>query len=237
MYIDGIIHHPFVQAVAGDEHPLAAGEVGGIRLGGVVARIVLASQADRETIQGDVLTHLSQEAHTLCIVYRNVVEGRVAVVSHKDARSRTCSRSHGQDGTGHQTRVFPTLGPDLSGSYLLNSFHFDPRITGAVDEASGLFFEGDAGGGCQFPALPLEIEYRIPHFVRHTLRYLVGDFRLSRVVGQHFDLSDMRMGKVDAEILECTVFGMEQRDGQHPSVEDQVRSLSVEGHILPVFEG
>ena len=52
--VDGVVHHVFVQSVAGDDFPFAAGEMGGIRLGSEVAGILIAFKAYAEAVKGDV---------------------------------------------------------------------------------------------------------------------------------------------------------------------------------------
>ncbi len=64
MHIDSIVHHPFVQAILGDDRPFTGREMGSVRLWKKIPRIVRPFQANGETIQRDILAHLRQEAHS-----------------------------------------------------------------------------------------------------------------------------------------------------------------------------
>ena len=80
VHVDGIVHHPLVQSVARHNLALASREVGRIGLCGEVSRVVLATEADVEFLQGDVFADLRQQAHPLGIMYGHVFQTCVLIL-------------------------------------------------------------------------------------------------------------------------------------------------------------
>ena len=89
MHIDSVGHHPFVQAILGDDRSLAGREMGSVRLCREIPRIVRPFQANGETIQRDILAHLRQEAHSLGIMNLDILQSRIHVMIQEDTGSRT----------------------------------------------------------------------------------------------------------------------------------------------------
>ena len=60
VYVDRVIHHPFIQAAYRDDLTFTTGEMGCIRLRCKITRIILTTKAYGEFIKRDVLAHLCQ---------------------------------------------------------------------------------------------------------------------------------------------------------------------------------
>ena len=106
MHIDSVVHHPFVQAILGEDRSLAGREMGSVRLCREIPRIVRPFQANGETIQRDILAHLRQEAHSLGIMNLDILQSRIHVMIQEDTGSRTFPRTHGDHRTGTKRLSF-----------------------------------------------------------------------------------------------------------------------------------
>ena len=60
VHVDRVVHHSFVQAADRNDLSFTTGKMGGIRLCRKITGITVATKADREFIQRDILTHLGQ---------------------------------------------------------------------------------------------------------------------------------------------------------------------------------
>ena len=115
MHIDSIVHHPFVQAILGDDRPLQA-EKWVASACREIPRIVRPFQANGETIQRDILAHLRQEAHSLGIMNLDILQSRIHVMIQEDTgepdvpKNAWRSPCRAPNGCLSNGRVFISLG-------------------------------------------------------------------------------------------------------------------------------
>ena len=235
MHVDGIVHHAFVQTVARDNLTLTAREVSSIGLCSEVTRIVLATEAYVELFEGDVLADLCQETHTFGIMDAYIFQAGILVHMHEDARSRTLVVTHGHLGTRNETGILPMRCMECTFVNLLGVVGRAPQVAGLIYHMAGLTVERDTGLRIVHPSFAIAFEVCI---LAHTCLSPWFDAEGHALVSafHNFNLGDVRLCKVDAEILEHGVFRTYKRERKHASVENEVRSCPVEGKVLPVFQ-
>ena len=235
MHIDGIIHHALVQTTDRTNQPLTAGKMSRISLCRKITRIILATQADREFIQCDIFAHLCQQTHSFRIMHLYIFECRIRIMIHEYPRSRTAVSTENDNRARYQFLVLPGSA-DLAWRNLCNLFAAHADITGRIDQSLCISFKSDPPSRDMLPTFPFGDKVTVTYFVFHPRSNLVGDHTAERVVLQHFHLADMRIRKVNTEILQRAIIRTHQRDRKHPPMENQFGALPVKNHVLHILE-
>ena len=236
VHIDGIVHHSLVQAVAGNNLPLAAREMGSIGLRREVTRIVVSLQADLKLLERDVFTKLCQQPHPFGIVHPDVLQARIHVVRQEYSRRRPPPSTHHEDGTRHQLLVLPGRRLYTTVVRQESSPGVAATVTGVVDNPFGRFFKRNAPAVPHRPAVTVCFEHAVlGNTVLHPRSRLEGD-ALPRVVLHNLYLRDMWIGKVYTEISQRAPLRTEQRDWQHPPMKDKRSPAAVQRQPLHVLQ-
>ena len=169
-------------------------------------------------------------------MYGHVFQSCVLVHVQEDAWSRTLVVTHRHLRAGHQSGVLPVRRMEGSFVYLLRVVGRTPQVARLIDHVTGLPVEGNTRLRIVLPSFAITFEVRI---LAHTCLcpWLDAEGHAIFTALQNFYLCDVRLGKVDAEILQDGVFRTYERHGEHPPVEDEVRPAPVEGEVLPVLQG
>ena len=235
MHIDGIIHHTFIQAVAGNDLALTTREVGCIRLCSKISRIVFATQANIELFKGYVFRNLSQQAHTFRIVYTDIFKAGVFAFSQEDTRSRSFIITHGYLRSRHQTRIFPMRRTESTFIQLFRIIGRTPEVTGLVHHMAGLSIKCNAGLRIVCPSFA--ITFKMSIFTYSCLGPRFNAINHTIITTLHYlNLSDMRFSKVNTEILQHGIFRTYNRNRKHPAIEIEISTTAVHGQIFPVFQ-
>lgn len=210
--------------------------MGGVGLGGEVARVVRSFQADAESIEGDVLAQLGKQSHAFGIMHLYILEHGIEVPVEKNAGSGAVPGAHGHHGARYEAAVFPVRGGEGACRGGGHSFGLHVEVAGVVDDVAFFFFKGNARSGACTPSLAVGLEQRVlgdaPLHPRggHERDSLPG------VVLCHPDLGDVRIGKVDTEIAQGAVGGVEQCQWEHPSVEDEFGAVAFQRKVPEAFQ-
>ncbi|EJX09301.1 hypothetical protein EVA_02588 [gut metagenome] len=236
MHVDGIVHHPFIQAVAGNDFSLATREMGCIGLGREVTRIISTAQAYAKPIQRNVFAQLCQQSHTLGIVHPHILQGGIHVVRQENTRSRTIPTPQCHSRTRHQPLILPSRRQNAARSYLVHPLHGTSNVAGIIHQMLRIPFESDTITMTHGPAVAIGFEELILRDAIFHPRSRFEHDTLLRIVLYHFHLRNVGIGKVDTEILQCTVFRAQKRQRQHAAMEHELRPLSIESKILQVLQ-
>ena len=110
-----------------------------------------------------------------------------------------------------------------------------PQVAGLIYYVTSLAIEGNTGLRIVHPTFAIALKVRV---LAHTCLCPRLDAEGHALVStlHDFNLGDVWLSEVDAEVLEHGVFRADERHREHASVEDEVRSCPVEGQVLPVLE-
>ncbi|EJX06954.1 hypothetical protein EVA_04935 [gut metagenome] len=118
----------------------------------------------------------------------------------------------------------------------MGSLHGTGNVAGIVHQMFCISFECNAITVAHGPTVTIGFEELILCDAIFHPRSRFEHDTLLRIVFDHLHLRDVRIGKVDTEVLQRTVFRAQQRQGQHSSMEHELRPLSVEGQVLQVLQ-
>ena len=101
---------------------------------------------------------------------------------------------------------------------------------------TGFLFKSNTGRGLRSPAITIGLEDRVfGDTPIHPGSRFEGDTFFC-IVFQYLYLGDVRDSEVDAEVTQRTVFGMEQRERQHSSVEDKFGTVPLQSEVFETFQ-
>ena len=237
MYINGIIHHSFIQTILWDNLSLTSGKVCSICLRCKIARIIIAFQADSKTIKRNIFAKLCQQSHTFGIMYFDIKQGSIHIMWHENARSRTSPSTHSHHCAGHQTCIFPLWRANPAGSHFKSSLGRTTDITGIIYHMFRFAIESNAPWISHHPAFTQSFEYRIltDAVIDPWCRFERDSF--FRIILYHLYLSNMGLFKINAKAFQYTILRTKQRNRNHPSIKHKFGTLPVNSQVFHILQG
>ena len=235
MYIDGIVHHTFVQAVAGNDFTFTTREVGSISLSREISRIVFTTQTYIELFEGNVFRNLCQQAHSLCIMHTDVFQTGILTFGQEDTRSRTLIVTHSHLCSRNQSGILPMRRAESTLIQLFRIIGRTPEVTGLVHHMAGFSIECNTGLRIVFPSFA--ITFKMGIFTNSSLGPRFDEINHTIITIFHnLNLSNMRFCKVNTEILQHGIFRTDKRNGKHAAIEIEIGTATIQSQILPVFQ-
>ena len=235
MHIDCIVHHAFIKAIARNNLSFATREMGCIGLSGEITRVIITTETNIKFFQSDIFADLCQQAHTFGIVYIDILQTGILIQRKEYAWSRPFVITHCYLCTRHQTRVFPMWSAESLFIQLFCIIGRTPKVAGLVYHMTCLSIECNTSLRIILPSFAITFKVSV---LANTGLYPWFDTEYHTVFGiiHNLYLTDMRLCKIDAEILQSTIFRSNQGKWKHASIEIKIGTSSIKRQILPVFQ-